>query len=188
MIGRFAALIVLLCAALSLLPAAAATRGRAIVDVRRDGDVFHVHATLFAPVPRDLAWEVLTDFDRMAAFVPNVSASRVTSREGNRLTIEQRGIARFGPLAFAFTSGRMIDLTPRSEIRSVQTRGNMRRLESLTQFSDEEGGTALVYLVEVEPGALYPAALTERFLRDEIGEQFEAIVLEMLRRKAARGL
>ena len=185
--GRFAALIVLVCGALTLLPTAAA-RGRASVDVRRDGDVFHVHATLFAPVPRELAWEVLTDFDRMATFVPNVSASRITSRDGNRLTIEQRGIARFGPLAFAFTSERMIDLTPRSEIRSVQTHGNMRRLESLTQFSDDEGGTALVYLVEVEPGALYPAALTERFLRDEIGEQFEAIVLEMVRRKAARGL
>jgi len=167
-------------------PAVAAATGKAVVDVQRDGETFRVDATLFAPVPLDVAWDVLTDFDGMARFVPNIAMSRVVSRDGNRVTIEQRGLARFGPLAFGFTSERLIELAPRSEIRSIQTRGNMRRLESMTRFGTEEGGTTLVYRVEVEPGALYPAALTERFLRDEIGEQFEAIVREMVRRHGAR--
>jgi hypothetical protein len=187
---RCSALIVFIsaiaCATLAAGPAVAAAAGKAVVDVQRDGETFRVDATLFAPVPLDVAWDVLTDFDGMARFVPNIATSRVVSRDGNRLTIEQRGLARFGPLAFGFTSERLIELAPRSEIRSIQTRGNMRRLESMTRFGADEGGTTLVYRVEVEPGALYPAALTERFLRDEIGEQFDAIVREMVRRHGAR--
>jgi hypothetical protein len=176
----------LLCALLASLPGQVPARSRTTVDVRRDGDAYHVEATLFAPVPQALAWEVLTDFDRMAEFVPNVTASRVLSRDGNRFTIVQRGVARFGPLAFGFESERLIETTPRSEIRSIQLRGNMRRLESVTHFAADAEGTLLSYRVEVEPGAFYPAALTERFLAHEIAEQFDAIVDEMLRRKSVR--
>jgi hypothetical protein len=158
------------------------------IDVERDGSAFRLSATLFAPVPQTLAWEVLTDFDHMAAFVPNLVSSRVVARDGNVLTIEQRGTAKFGLLAFAFDSARQVDLFPPHEIRSNQLSGNMRRMESLTRFAARDGGTSLTYRVDVVPGAYYPAALTERFLRHEVAEQFEAIVQEMLRRKAARGL
>jgi hypothetical protein len=182
---RFVARLALASMALAL-PAFAYERVPTVVEVQREGDTFRVDATLFAPVGQEVAWDVLTDFDRMAKFVPNLQTSRVVSRDGNRVVIHQRGVARFGPLAFGFSSERLIEMTPRFEIRSIQLRGNMRRLESLTRFSAEEGGTHLVYRVEVEPGALYPAALTERFLRDEVAEQFDAIVQEMLRRDAAR--
>jgi len=156
------------------------------IDVRRDGDAFEVDATLFAPVPLDVAWDVLTDFESMEKFVPNVSASRIVAADGNRLTIEQRGRARFGVFSFAFDSVRRVELTPRTQIRSTQVKGNMRRMESLTTFTPAEGGTRLRYQVDVVPGALFPAALTERFMEHEIEEQFGAIVKEMVRRAAAK--
>ena len=165
---------------------ALAARSRVAVDVRRDGETFRIDAALYAPVPVDLAWEVLTDFERMELFVPNVRDSRIIAREGDRLTIAQRGVARFGPLTFAFESERLVEMSPRSQIRSTQVKGNMRRLESLTRFTSADGGTQLSYRVEVEPGAFFPAALTERFLVHEIEEQFEAIVAEMLRRQQRR--
>jgi ribosome-associated toxin RatA of RatAB toxin-antitoxin module len=177
--------LLLACALLALAPQAVA-RSTTTVTITRDGDTFRLDAALFAPVPPDLAWEVLTDFDRMGSFVPNVTSSRVLQRDGNRLSVAQRGVARFGPLAFGFESERLIEMTPRSEIRSLQVRGNMRRMESLTRFSPVQDGTAIAYRVEVEPGAFYPAALTERFLSHEVAEQFDAIVDEMLRRNAVR--
>ena len=156
------------------------------IDVKRSGDAFEVDATLFAPVPLDVAWDVLTDFENMEKFVPNVSASRIVATDGNRLTIEQKGRARFGPLSFAFDSQRRVELTPRTQIRSTQLKGNMRRMESVTTFSPADGGTRLRYQVDVVPGALFPAALTERFMEHEIEEQFGAIVAEMVRRAGAR--
>jgi len=157
-------------------------RDRPAIDVRREGDTFHVQARLFARVPPALAWEVLTDFEHMDRFVPNLEESRIDTRDGNRLGIVQRGIARFGPLAVGFQSERQVTLMPPDEIRSVQVRGSMRRMASITRFAAVEGGTELVYTVEAEPGTLFPAAITQRFLVHEIAEQFMAIADEMERR------
>jgi carbon monoxide dehydrogenase subunit G len=178
-------LLVLLFSLIATAPALAA-RTRVDVDVERDGGIFRIDATLFAPVPLAVAWDVLTDFEHMEQFVPNVRDSRIVSRQGERLTVAQRGVAKFGPLAFAFESERIVEMSRHSEIRSIQVKGNMRRLESFTRFTATGGGTQLSYRVEVEPGALFPAALTERFLVHEIREQFEAIVDEMIRRQRSR--
>ncbi len=171
---------------IALLASTAFAETHLAIDVKRDGDAFEVDTTLFAPVPLDVAWDVLTDFENMEKFVPNVSSSRIVATDGNRLTIEQRGRARFGVFSFAFDSVRRVQLTPRTQIRSTQVKGNMRRMESVTTFIPADGGTRLRYQVDVVPGALFPAALTERFLEHEIEEQFGAIVREMVRRAAAK--
>jgi ribosome-associated toxin RatA of RatAB toxin-antitoxin module len=165
-----------------LFAATASADTHVAIDVTRNGDAFEVNATLFAPVPLDVAWDVLTDFESMEEFVPNVSASRIVATDGNRLTIEQQGRARFGLFSFGFDSVRRVELTPRTQIRSTQLKGNMRRMESVTTFTPADGGTRLRYQVDVVPGALFPAALTERFMEHEIEEQFGAIVKEMVRR------
>lgn len=166
-------------------PAAAA--GKADVRVSQQGALFVIDATLEAPVPPALAWEVLTDFEQMDRYVPNLAESRVVRRDGNVVVILQHGIARFGPLSLRFESEREVVLDPPASIRSVQRRGTMEKLQSLTTFAPSPGGTRLDYHVEVIPGALFPDALTRRFLGHEIEEQFAAIVREMVRRAGPRG-
>lgn len=163
------------------LPPAPAT-----IAVTREGGNYYVDASLFTTAPPAVAWEVLTDFDHMAAFVPNLERSRAIVRSPNRVTLQQRGVARFGPLAFPFESEREVEVVPIEIIRSRQTRGSMRHLVSLTTLAADGTGTRIDYHVEVDPGALYPAFLAQTFLRDEIGEQFVAIEREMRRRAAAR--
>ena len=121
----------------------------------------------------------------MATFVPNLAASRAVVRSGNRVRLQQRGVARFGPLAFPFESQREIELVPIEVIRSRQTVGSMRHLVSLTTLSADGEGTRIDYHVEVDPGALYPSFVTQTFLKDEVAEQFAAIEREMRRRAAA---
>jgi carbon monoxide dehydrogenase subunit G len=158
----------------------------ATIAVTREGGNYYVDASLFTTAPPAVAWEVLTDFDHMAAFVPNLERSRAIVRSPNRVTLQQRGVARFGPLAFPFESEREIEVVPIEIIRSRQTRGSMRHLLSLTTLAPDGTGTRIDYHVEVDPGALYPAFLTQTFLRDEINEQFLAIEREMRRRAAAK--
>lgn len=175
-------------AALAIASAACANgppAGRTDIELRQIGRTFVVDATLKAPVAPTVAWDVLTDFERMDAFVPNLADSRIVARDGNRLTILQHGIARFGPFAMRFESERVVTLAPPTTIRSTQVRGSMEKLDSITTFVPDGAGTRLAYHVEAIPGALFPDYLARQFLRHEIAEQFDAIVREMVRRQAA---
>jgi hypothetical protein len=175
--------------ALAAGPAAGAGEppAQSSIAVRRDGETFVVVAVLFAPVTRREAWEVLTDFDRMAGFVPSLSESRVLNRTGDRLTVFQKGVVRFGILAFAFESLREVDLEAEQVVRSRNIGGNLRRLDSFTGFAAADAGTLISYRVEVIPEFWIPGFIGEALLRHEVAEQFEAIVGEMLRRRAGAG-
>ncbi|HSD59802.1 MAG TPA: SRPBCC family protein [Burkholderiales bacterium] len=182
---RFSAALAL--AALAFVVVAAEPATGIEIDIARNGDTFIVDALLFAPVTRREAWAVLTDFDRMGGFVPNLSESRVLRRAGDQLTVAQKGVARYGILSFPFDSVREVELQPYQSIRSRTIGGNILRLDSLTRFADADGGTRISYRVEVIPGSWFPGFITEVFLRDEITEQFEAIVREMLSRRGRPG-
>lgn len=177
---RCGALLALIGWALAGLAADAAPE--MVIEVAHDGETYVVNALLFAPVPIREAWAALTDFDRMSSFVPNLSESRITSRSGNQLVVEQKGVARFGVLSFAFESVREVELRPYDMVLSRNIRGNMRKLESLTRLAQADGGTRISYQVEAIPGAWFPGFVGKVFLKHEIREQFEAIVREMVRR------
>jgi hypothetical protein len=175
-------------AAIATLATAAAAETpvtRVDIDLRQAGRTFVVDATFSAPVPPSVAWDVLTDFEHMDAFVPNLAESRIVARDGNVLTILQYGVARFGPFELRFESERRVTLAPFATIRSTQLRGTMDKLDSTTTFAAEGTGTRLTYHVEAIPGALFPDVIARRFLRHEIAEQFDAIVREMVRRHAS---
>jgi ribosome-associated toxin RatA of RatAB toxin-antitoxin module len=153
------------------------------VEVKRAGDGYAVEAIMFAPVAPERAWDVLTDFDHMDRFVPNVKSSRVIARDGQRVTVEQQGVAHFGALNIPYTSQRQMELQPQSAIRSRQVSGNMKRVETVMKLSAEGAGTRLDYHLELVPSLLASGVLSEEFLRHEVDEQFNAIIGEMIRRK-----
>jgi ribosome-associated toxin RatA of RatAB toxin-antitoxin module len=157
------------------------------VAVQRRGDLLVVDAAFVAPFSQREAWEVLTDFDTMSRFVPNLEASRITQREGDRLRVEQRGVARWGPLTHPFTMVRTIELQPMSQVRSESIDGSLRQVKSLTRFAAVAGGTEIRHHIEFGIDTWMPDLLVEPFLRHEVREQFEAVVEEMLRRRAAAG-
>ena len=152
------------------------------IDIAQDSDAYVANVVMFAPVATDVAWQVLTDFDHMAKWVPNVRESKVIAREPNAVTIEQDGVAKFGILSFSYVSVRHIEPDPPRTIRSTQIKGNMRRLESLMTLAPDGNGTKLVYHLEMVPGALAATVMSKEFLEHELREQFGAIIGEMVRR------
>lgn len=152
------------------------------ISVTSAGATYVCDAVMFAPVPPAVAWEVLTDFEHMADWVPNVGASRVLKRENDSATIEQRGTAKFGVASFAYTTERRIEMNKPVVIRSTQIKGSLRRVESLMTLEPDGKGTRLNYHLEVVPSLLVRAVMSRSFLEHEIAEQFGAIVGEMTRR------
>ena len=152
------------------------------LDVTFEGDAYIVNAIFVTPAPPNVAWDVLTDFDRLAGWVPNVMESKVVKREDAVVTVEQRGVAKYGAASFPYTTERKIELRPPSAIKTAQIKGNMRRVESSIMLEAEGKGTRILYHLEIVPSVLAGAVMSKKFVEHEVGEQFTAIIGEMTRR------
>ena len=158
--------------------------GEPAVDCR-DG-VYSASLRLSVAVARPLALAVLTDFDRMAGFMPNLAESRIVERNGNAYRVAQSGRAAFGPLSFAVSSERRIEVTADGRILARGLSGSARQMRSELRLSgNAPDETRIDYRIEVEPDTRLPCAVGTRFLRHELAEQFTAMGREMLRRSAA---
>ncbi|HVO08086.1 MAG TPA: SRPBCC family protein, partial [Burkholderiaceae bacterium] len=135
------------------------------IDVTRDGDAYVVKAQMFAPVAQTIAWDVLTDFPNMAKWVPNVRESMVVKPGDRQFTIEQKGTAKFAGLSFSYTSLRKIVLNPQTTIESTQIEGSMKLQHSLMTVSAADGGTRMLYQLEVVPNMLASVVMSEDFLK-----------------------
>lgn len=169
-----------------LLPAASfaapAVRDDAIeVDVKPHSEGFEIRVYLIVAAPVWRAWNVLTDFDGMADIVSNLESSRVLSRSGNRLIVEQAGSEAEGPFRIAFHSVREVEFTPKSEMYSRLIRGSMRRLEGWTRLSELGRGT-LVESQGTLDGGWAPPLIAPHFIARATRRQYAEMRAEMLRR------
>jgi carbon monoxide dehydrogenase subunit G len=152
------------------------------IDVVQDSDRYRADLVMFAPVPLNIAWDVLTDFDHMAKWVPNLRESKGTVSEPNVVLVEQQGVAKFGIFSFPYTSVRKMQLTPQKTVKATQVEGNMKQLESLMTLTPDGNGTRLNYHLEMVPAGLAATVLSKDFLQHELSDQFTAIIGEMVRR------
>ena len=65
------------------------------VDARRRDDTLEVTCRALLGAPLEIIWRTLTDYDRLAEFIPGMRRSRVVSRSGGVAVVEQSGEARF---------------------------------------------------------------------------------------------
>lgn len=155
------------------------------VAVMRRGPVFGIDAVFKAPVTLREAWAVLTDFDGMAAFVPNLESSQVVSTSGEVLRVEQRGALKWGPVSQPYVTIREVRLSPMETIVSTSVAGATPREQSTTRFKEVKGGTEIWHRAELAFKTWMPDYVAERFLRDVMQARYEAIVAEMVRRAGA---
>ena len=152
------------------------------IEVVQDSDRYRADVVMFAPVPLNVAWDVLTDFDHMAKWVPNLRESKGTVTEPNTVTVEQQGVAKFGIFSFPYSSVRKMQLNPQKTVKATQIEGSMKQLESLMTLTSDGNGTRLNYHLEMVPAGLASAVLSKDFVQNELTEQFKAIIGEMVRR------
>lgn len=165
--------------------AAAADSAVRSVDVRSTGDGYVVDLVMWTPVARELAFDVLVDFERIANWSPSVRASRVVKREAKGVTVEYSGNVRLGAVTVPFVTVREVEVAAPAVIESTQVRGTMRRHRSRIDLAPEGAGTRLDYHLEMEPSAIVAALLTRSRIEQELRDTFEAAAEEMLRRRPA---
>lgn len=152
------------------------------LDVTYDGTTYVLKATMFAPVPPETALAVLTDFPNMAKWVPNVTDSHVVKPGEKDMTIEQSGTAKLGSFSFPYTSVREIVMVSPNVIRSTQVKGSMKSQQSLMTVTPEGDGSKMQYELDVVPSLITSAVMSPELLKNNVHEEFTAIIGEMVKR------
>lgn len=155
------------------------------IDVRKNDGVVVVDASMSVKAPPQNAWEVLTDYDHMAQFFPNLVSSKIVDRSGDKVRVEQKGNVSYGPLSFPFESVRDIELTPGKEIRSHAVSGTLKAGDATTRLVADGAGTRIVYHSESVPGVWVPPAIGPQVIAGQTRAQFESLRNEILKRKSA---
>jgi len=174
----------LLLTAVALAPAFAA---EAVVD--RERRVFYVTAWVDAAAPAIECYRVLTDFDRLAEFVPGIRSSRVVSRPGEMVRVEQIGITGPALLGLTVRTTLGLSLTPPApgyEGRidfSSQGTGDLRQMFGAWQVRDEGNGCRIDYRATIEPDFAVPPLLGTFMMRLRVEDQLDAIAREIGRRQ-----
>ena len=168
-------------AALSV-PAAAADPEVSVTS--REGRFFVSSSTPVA-ASAEIAWRVISDYDRLAEFVPDLHISRVISAPGEPLLGEQGGEAGF--LVFRFSINVVLEITEaapqRLEFRAI--RGNMRSMRGEWRIGKTVSGILLEYSAELEPSFWVPPLIGPAVMRRDIAAQIGGVVREIERRQAA---
>jgi ribosome-associated toxin RatA of RatAB toxin-antitoxin module len=163
---------------LLLFCAAAAVAADVTVHTTRDGAALEVEAVADLAVGPGRAWEVLTDYGRFHEFVPDLHESRIVSRDGTQVVVEQSGEARF--LFFSYPIQVRLSVTefPRQRIEARAIAGNFRELRSVYTLEARDGGVRLRYQGRLAPEFQFPLFGTY-VMRSNVEATFRAMVEEI---------
>lgn len=156
------------------------------VEARRRDDALEVVCRVLLDAPAELIWQTLTDYGRLAEFIPGMRRSRVVSRSGAVTIIEQSGEARL--LFFTFPLEVTLSSTERPPhvIEATLVRGNLKRLDGVYRIAPQGGGRMLLTWTGVVEAHSMPPLIGEMVMRASIEDQFRGMVDEIQRRDALR--
>ena len=166
----------------SLVLATTAQAAEVTVHATRNGDALEVVAVAEFEGDVVRTWQVLTDYGRIAEFVPNMQMSRVISRGGNSAVVEQQGEARM--LFFSYPINVRLAITehPRERVESRAVAGNFREMRNIYTLELRQGRVLLRYSGHLIPDFFVPPLIGTLALRNNVEETFRALVEEIERR------
>jgi ribosome-associated toxin RatA of RatAB toxin-antitoxin module len=171
---RFPALWLLL-----LVSPAGAQAAEISVQTTRHGDSFEIEATAEIEVDVADAWKVLTDYDRLADFIPGMHESRVVSRDGFNVVVDQRGEASLLFLTFPMRVRLAIEERPYERIVSAAIAGNFKELHGVYHLQLRGAKLQLRYEGKFTPDFVFPPLLGTLIVRTTAERRFSAMVHEI---------
>jgi ribosome-associated toxin RatA of RatAB toxin-antitoxin module len=131
-----------------------------------------ITAKIQIPQPVAQVWKVLTDYEALADFIPNLATSRLLEHPHDGIRLEQIGSQRF--LRFNFSARVVLDLEEKfpQEITFRMIEGDFKDFSGswgLEPYSlAQEMGTNLCYILRVWPKRTMPVGIIERRLAKDL--------------------
>jgi carbon monoxide dehydrogenase subunit G len=158
------------------------------IEVGRDGDFITVAASADLKADLQVAWEVLSNYDDLARFIPDIRSSRVLKRDAGGLVVEQKG--DFGVLFFRHAVEVTMEVSeePQRRIVARAISGSMKDMETRYDLLPSERGVKLGYYGRFVPDFFLPPLIGLPLVRRSLERRFRAMAEEIERRAAlARG-
>lgn len=135
----------------------------------------------------DTVWGTLTDYNKLASFIPDMVSSRVISPPGAPKRVEQ--IADAGLFAFVMPDHivLLMEESPNRLIRFRSVAGKVLTMTGEWQIIGDAAPVTLIYRSRVVPRAPLPPLVSDYFVEDEVKKRFEAVGREAERRMRDKG-
>ncbi len=135
-----------------------------------------LQGTVHIPVERERIWQVLTDYDRLADFIPNLVESRVIGRENGRTLVRQVGSQKMLFAQFSAAVVLAIEEIFPQQLRFQKIQGDFLIFEGfwdLTNLLTHQ--TLLTYHLQVKPPRRMPIGMVERRICRDLAFNLQAI-------------
>lgn len=155
--------------------------------VRKHGQsFFEVQAAGIARAAPQQAWNVLTDYERLDEFVPDLVASRILSRDTNEAIIEQESRTAILLLVHTVRMVVRIEEQPCSVLNVERMSGDMRHYRARWEIepASEAGnaGTHIALIGAMEPDFPLPPVVGDAIIQVNVKNMVEAVIREIERR------
>jgi len=156
-----------------------------VVHATRNGDALLIEAAAEFEGTIAQAWQVLTDYDRLHQFIPNLRSSRVVERGRNGLTVEQKGDARLLFFSIPIEVTLAINEFPPGKVVARAVGGNFSDMAGVYLLEGQDGRVRLRYSGRMTPDFFVPPIIGTWLLRQHVHDTFAALVDEIVRRQRA---
>ena len=138
------------------------------------------------PLDPQWIWAVLTDYNSLNRYIPNLCSSRQLWRRGNRVGLEQVGTQQFCGLRFTARVELELEEDPdRGELRFEMRSGDFRRFDGLWRVDRDALSTRLLYSLTVQGKPGMPIGLIEQRLQQDLANNLRGVQREATLRAGA---
>ena len=142
------------------------------------GGTRRLAAQLTTSATFDSLWNVLTDYDRLSLYIPNLLSSTKIFQNKNNVHLKQVGAQDF--LGMKFSAEVTIDLFEEKELGLLKfslIKGDFRRFEGSwkIQAIKETSKNSLIYDLTVQGCQWMPIGMIEKRLKKDLSENLVAV-------------
>jgi ribosome-associated toxin RatA of RatAB toxin-antitoxin module len=147
------------------------------------GKVYRIASSATVAAAPAAVWRILTDYNHMADYVPDLDSARVLSRDGDKVVVEQVGAARF--LFFSHAIRLVVQVheqaPDRLDVSLVE--GDMKVYHSSWELHPVAGaaGTRVTYNATLAPNFYVPGMVGKSLVRKDIANMMAAVLARLER-------
>jgi carbon monoxide dehydrogenase subunit G len=174
---------VLVAASLVLMMTGAMEAGPAPrVTVREERGVYSVSARFVVAEPPAVVLAVLTDYENIPRFLPDVTSSVVRERSESRAVVEQEAVSRM--MMFSKKVHLMLDITEEGNAIHFRDRcgRSFQQYEGAWRVTPSRGGSEITYELTAKPGFDVPEFMLKRLLKRDSTRTIERLSAEIAAR------
>ncbi len=140
-----------------------------------------ISARACLPYPAEKIWQILTDYERLPDFIPNLAKSCRTHHPQGGIRIEQVGVQSLWKLKVKFCARVVLDMVENfpHEIGFQMVEGDFKEFYGYWQLHPIEGideqETNLHYSLTLLPSRMMPIGLIESRLKQDLAVNLNAI-------------